>query len=89
MRIEEDNLNGKRLLDFGSGCGSSAMVLNRMSPDLMITGVELKEKYVEAANLRTEFYGNEDKVSFIPSSDPSTLPRAGGGEISENSTSSC
>ena len=69
-----ESLAGKRLLDFGCGCGSSAMVLNRLFPTLNILGVELDADYVEAAKLRSEHYGNQDQVHFLNSPDPSSLP---------------
>jgi len=65
---------GRRILDFGSGSGSSSMVLARMFPDAEIVGVELKPEFVELARHRARFYGVEGRVSFQLSSDANSLP---------------
>ncbi len=70
----EGDLAGRRLLDFGSGCGASSMVLSRMFPETRIAGVELVPEFAELARHRAEFYGVEDRVSFSLSPDVNKLP---------------
>ena len=65
---------GRRLLDFGSGCGASTMVLARMFPQTRIVGVELLSESVEVARKRAEFYGVTDRVRFALSPDSDNLP---------------
>ena len=65
---------GCRLLDFGSGCGASSMVLSRMLPETEIIGVELLSDYVTLARRRAEYYGVSDRVRFVLSPDANTLP---------------
>ena len=38
--LDREDFAGRRLLDFGSGCGASTMVLSRMFPQTRIVGVE-------------------------------------------------
>ena len=65
---------GRRLLDFGSGCGASSMVLARMLPETEIVGVELLSDSVALARHRAEYYGVSDRVGFVVSPDANTLP---------------
>ncbi len=62
--ITQEDIGEGRLLDFGSGCGSSSMVLARMFPKAKIAGVELLPEFVELAKHRAEFHGVQDQVSF-------------------------
>lgn len=71
--IGEENFRNKWLLDFGCGSGSSSMVLARMFPDTGIVGIELEERLLEIARLRTRYYGFEN-VTFHRSPAPSRLP---------------
>jgi 2-polyprenyl-3-methyl-5-hydroxy-6-metoxy-1,4-benzoquinol methylase len=64
---------GKRLLDFGCGCGSSTMILSRMLPDTEIVGVELLDEFLEIARQRAAFYGN-DSLDFVVSPSGEELP---------------
>ena len=64
---------GKRILDFGCGCGSSTMVLARLFPDSEIVAVELEARFLEVAAKRAEFHGYRN-VRFTLSPDPMRLP---------------
>lgn len=55
--ISEDEFRGKRLLDFGCGCGASTMVLSRMMPFTNIVGIELNDRLLSVARHRAEHYG--------------------------------
>jgi 2-polyprenyl-3-methyl-5-hydroxy-6-metoxy-1,4-benzoquinol methylase len=68
-----ENFAGRRILDFGSGCGASSMVLARMFPETEITGVELVPEFVELARHRAKFYSVEDRVTFHLSPDANSL----------------
>ena len=63
--LDREDFAGRRLLDFGSGCGASTMVLSRMFPQTRIVGVELVSESVEIARKRAEFYGVTD-ASGLP-----------------------
>ena len=65
---------GRRLLDFGSGCGASSMVLARALPETEIVGVELLSDSVTLARHRAEYYGVDDRVRFVLSADANKLP---------------
>ena len=67
---------GRRLLDFGSGCGASSMVLARALPETEIVGVELLSDSVMLARHRAEYYGVGDRVRFVLSADANKLPAA-------------
>lgn len=69
---------GARVLDFGSGSGSSSLAFARMFPSVgEIYGVELVAEYVELARARAEFRGLEN-VSFHASPTPESLPADAG-----------
>jgi 2-polyprenyl-3-methyl-5-hydroxy-6-metoxy-1,4-benzoquinol methylase len=67
------DFDGKRILDFGCGSGSSTMVLARMFPHSQIVGIELSPEYLEVADKRLLFYGYEN-VRFLQSPSGTTLP---------------
>lgn len=71
--ISPEELKGKRILDFGCGCGSSTMVLARMFPESEIVGIEFLESSLKVAEARKAFYGYSN-VTFIQSEDPKSLP---------------
>jgi 2-polyprenyl-3-methyl-5-hydroxy-6-metoxy-1,4-benzoquinol methylase len=71
--LRADEFAGKRLLDFGCGCGSSTMILARRLPATTIVGVELVPESLEVARLRARHYGRDDIV-FRASPDGNTLP---------------
>lgn len=70
---------GKRVLDFGSGSGSSTIVLRDLLPGAHLVGIELERDYVDLARDRAAFRGIDD-VEFHLSPSPDELP-AGIGEF--------
>lgn len=72
--LPEDRFEGARILDFGCGSGASTMVLARMFRSAKIVGVELNGRHLETARERAAFYGVEDRVEFIQSPSPESLP---------------
>jgi len=64
---------GKRVLDFGSGCGASTVVMARMLPGAEFVGVELLEEYTGVARRRAELLGYRN-AQFLTSPDPNSLP---------------
>lgn len=66
-------LEGKRILDFGCGSGSSTMVLARMFPRSEIVGVELSPDLLGLARRRQDFYGYSNQT-FVLSPVGTTLP---------------
>jgi SAM-dependent methyltransferase len=72
-RSQED-FAGRRVLDFGSGSGSSTLVLTRLLSESHIVGVELDPTSLALAKHRAEFYGVESRASFRVSPDPRALP---------------
>ena len=78
---DREDFAGCRLLDFGSGCGASTMVLSRMFPQTQIVGVELVPEFVEVARRRAEFYGVTDRVRFALSPDSDSLPAGIGNDF--------
>ena len=71
--VAEEQLRGKRLLDFGSGSGASTMILARLFPNTEIVGVDILEDELEIARLRARFYGL-DRVRFVVSPAGDRLP---------------
>jgi 2-polyprenyl-3-methyl-5-hydroxy-6-metoxy-1,4-benzoquinol methylase len=71
--LDESTFAGKRLLDFGCGCGSSSLNLARMVSDLEIVGVELLPEFVALARERADFHGASN-VSFHQSPGGQSLP---------------
>lgn len=71
--LEPARFAGRRLLDFGCGCGSSTMVLARRLPDTRIVGVELLPQSLAIARRRGLHYGRPD-LEFLQSPDGFTLP---------------
>lgn len=66
-------LDNKRILDFGCGSGASSMILSRMFPLSEVVGVDLDETYLQIARMRLEHYGY-DNVSFFSSPSGNELP---------------
>ena len=71
--IEPESFQGKRLLDFRCGSGSSTIILARMLPDTEIVGIELKEYLLEIAEIRSNFY-KVTNTSFMVSPNVDELP---------------
>ena len=72
--LGEDEFEGKTILDFGCGCGSSTVILKRLFPSCEIVGVELENESLSLAKKRADFYGLKN-VNFFISPDPINLPR--------------
>ena len=66
-------LDDKRVLDFGSGTGSSALCLARMGA-VHVTGVEPEERAVQIARLRARDCGLLDRLAFQYVLDTRCLP---------------
>jgi 2-polyprenyl-3-methyl-5-hydroxy-6-metoxy-1,4-benzoquinol methylase len=71
--FDESAFAGKRLLDLGSGCGSSSLVLARLLDGAEIVGVELVDQFVQLARERASYRG-ADNVSFQHSPNGQQLP---------------
>jgi SAM-dependent methyltransferase len=69
--VPKGEFASRRLLDFGSGAGASAMVLKRLVPDVSVVGVDHDPKLVALAEARSEFYGNDARFF---TTDGDTLP---------------
>jgi 2-polyprenyl-3-methyl-5-hydroxy-6-metoxy-1,4-benzoquinol methylase len=72
--VSPEEFEGKRILDFGCGSGSSTMVLSRMFPKSTIVGLELSPEYLMIARARQSFYGCEN-VTFKLSPSGTSLPQ--------------
>lgn len=66
-------LEGKRILDIGSGSGSSALALIDSGADF-VQGVEPNSNFVELANQRAQDEKLADRVSFLHITDTTKLP---------------
>ena len=71
--VSPPEFEGKRILDFGCGSGSSTMVLARMFPNSRIVGLELSPEYLTIARARLAFYGYPN-VEFQLSPSGTSLP---------------
>jgi ubiquinone/menaquinone biosynthesis C-methylase UbiE len=71
--VPEADLDGKRLLDFGCGSGSSTVALARLFPHTHIVAVDLEEGNISVARLRAE-HGGVGKATFLVSPGPLDLP---------------
>lgn len=71
--IEPGDFLGKRVLDFGCGCGASTAVVSRLLPGANITGIELDAPSLEIARMRADHYGL-NAVEFLLSPDADSLP---------------
>jgi len=69
----QEEFKNKRLLDFGCGSGASTMILARMFPHTEIVGIELEEKLLSIAQLRTAHYGYKN-IELMASPNPNSLP---------------
>jgi ubiquinone/menaquinone biosynthesis C-methylase UbiE len=52
--VDETDIRGKRVLDFGCGAGASTISLAELLPDCQITGVELSAKLLVVAQSRAQ-----------------------------------
>lgn len=71
--LSPEEFSGKRILDFGCGCGSSSLVMSRLFPSAVILGVELEKQFLDVARERASFRAAEN-VRFLPSPAPDRLP---------------
>ena len=71
--VSEEEFEGARILDFGSGSGASSVLLSRLFPTARVVGVELRQEFVDLANARTEHYGLT-RVESVHSPDSEHLP---------------
>lgn len=71
--VSAEEFDGKSVLDFGCGSGSSTMVLARMFPRSRIVGIELSPEYLDLARRRLRFYGYTN-VEFLLSPSGTSLP---------------
>jgi 2-polyprenyl-3-methyl-5-hydroxy-6-metoxy-1,4-benzoquinol methylase len=65
---------GRRVLDFGCGCGASTTILARLLSGAEIVGVELLDRSIAIARRRVEHYGYS-RVELLRSPDSTQLPR--------------
>jgi ubiquinone/menaquinone biosynthesis C-methylase UbiE len=68
-----ETLSGTRILDVGSGCGSSALCLTDAGANY-VQGVEPNPSFVDLANRRTQDEGLSDKISFLSLTNTTKLP---------------
>jgi 2-polyprenyl-3-methyl-5-hydroxy-6-metoxy-1,4-benzoquinol methylase len=68
-----EDLQGKRLLDFGCGSGASTLALAKMLPRTQIVGVELGADKIETAN-RIKAFRSAGNVEFFCSPSGGELP---------------
>jgi 2-polyprenyl-3-methyl-5-hydroxy-6-metoxy-1,4-benzoquinol methylase len=71
--LGEAAFEGKRILDFGCGSGSSTMILCKLFPRSQIVGVDYEARAIPPAELRAEHYGFQN-VRFLVSPGPDRLP---------------
>jgi methylase of polypeptide subunit release factors len=71
--VPEADLDGKRLLDFGCGSGSSTVALARLFPRTHIVAVDLEEGNISVARLRAAHDG-VGNATFLVSPGPFDLP---------------
>ncbi|MFQ5496218.1 MAG: class I SAM-dependent methyltransferase [Phycisphaerae bacterium] len=71
--VGEAFFDGGHVLDFGSGCGASTVLLARMFPRCQFTGLELEPRFVAVARLRARYYGLAN-VRFAVSADARMVP---------------
>ena len=69
-----ESFRGKRILDFGCGTGASSVILARLIPESTIVGVELSESAIKVGNARLQYYGFQNRVTFINSPSEGELP---------------
>ena len=71
--VREEVFAGKRILDFGCGCGASTSILSRLFPDSEIVGLEYMKDYIDVCESRKEFYGFKN-VRFMATPSAGGLP---------------
>lgn len=71
--VAKQDMDGKRLLDFGCGSGASTMIMARTLPKCQIYGVELEPAPLALARLRAAHYCCEN-LQLFQSPTPDELP---------------
>jgi 2-polyprenyl-3-methyl-5-hydroxy-6-metoxy-1,4-benzoquinol methylase len=71
--LDERHFEGKRLLDFGCGSGSSTVALASLFPGAEIIAVDLVEGNIPVARARARHYGVTN-ATFLISPGPTRLP---------------
>jgi 2-polyprenyl-3-methyl-5-hydroxy-6-metoxy-1,4-benzoquinol methylase len=71
--VDESEFEGKRLLDFGCGSGSSTVALASFFPSAEIIAVDVVEGNIPVARERARHYGVSN-ARFLVSSSPTELP---------------
>jgi 2-polyprenyl-3-methyl-5-hydroxy-6-metoxy-1,4-benzoquinol methylase len=71
--VDEREFEGKRLLDFGCGSGSSTVALASLFPRTEIIAVDLVEGNIPVARARARHYGVSN-ATFLISPGPTDLP---------------
>jgi len=71
--VNKNEFKNKTILDFGSGSGSSSILLSKLFPESKIIGIEMVDDFVSIANDRIKFLGINN-INFIKSESPKALP---------------
>lgn len=71
--VTPEDFKGKKILDFGCGCGASTVILARMFPESKITGVEYVKEFVEVCEMRKEYYHFKN-IDFMVSPSSENFP---------------
>ena len=71
--VDLAEVDGRRILDLGSGTGASTMILSRMFPASEIVGVELEPDLLAIAKRRAEVF-RASNVAFFQSPSGTRLP---------------
>lgn len=71
--VADEELAGKRILDFGCGSGASTATLCRMFPTASVVGVDIEADSLRIARARAEFYGLRN-AEFVRSEAETCLP---------------
>ena len=64
-----EDFDDVRVLDFGCGMGSSTLILGRVLPNSTIVGVDMSERFVEVARMRTEFFADRARRTGVAHAD--------------------
>ena len=71
--VHPEDFAGKRILDFGCGCGASTVLLSRLFPGARIVGIELMSDSLDIAASRARFFNLPD-ITLLVSPDSMNLP---------------
>ncbi|MFA7359927.1 MAG: class I SAM-dependent methyltransferase [Candidatus Kapaibacterium sp.] len=72
--LKHECFTNKLILDFGSGSGSSTIILSKLFPDSEIIGIEMVDEFIKIAEEKIKFLGLKN-VKFIKSESPEYLPK--------------